>query len=143
MKLVYSKESVERLATADPRLQLLFTTVLGRGWDHRIDCGHREQKEQDEAFARGASKVKWPNGKHNSLPSKAVDAPSYPVQYDKQRYYAQQCLFAGYVLAVWDELKAAGKVRGIIRWGHDWNKNRSIMDENGLVDTPHFEIEEE
>jgi hypothetical protein len=47
--------------------------------DFKILCGHREEKEQNEAFNKGNSKLKWPQSKHNSLPSLAVDIAPFPV----------------------------------------------------------------
>ena len=42
-----------------------------------IVCGHRNKEDQNKAFAEGKSKLKWPKGKHNKLPSQAVDAAPY------------------------------------------------------------------
>ena len=44
----------------------------------------------------GKSKVRWPSGKHNTVPSMAVDVTPYPVVWDDRE---RQTLFAGYVLA--------------------------------------------
>jgi len=53
--------------------------LMSEHMDLIVVCGHRNQPEQDAAFARGASKLKYPNSKHNSVPSKAVDiAPCSP-----------------------------------------------------------------
>lgn len=76
-----------RLAECDARLQQLVTAVaadVDAGLVPGVDditvlCGHRGQADQEAAFAAGASKVHWPNSKHNSLPSRAVDLAPYPI----------------------------------------------------------------
>lgn len=69
------------LATLDPRLQLLMRAAI-KHVDFTITCGFRNQADQDKAFAEGKSKVKWPDGKHNSNPSKAVDVAPYPIDWN-------------------------------------------------------------
>lgn len=40
-------------------------------------CGYRGEKEQRAAFIAGKSKLLYPNSKHNSVPSRAVDIAPY------------------------------------------------------------------
>lgn len=50
-------------------------------------CGYRGEKEQNDAFERGTSKLRWPHSKHNRLPSQAVDIAPYPVDWkDTKRF---------------------------------------------------------
>jgi peptidoglycan L-alanyl-D-glutamate endopeptidase CwlK len=99
-----------------------------------FDCtiieGHRNEQKQNEAFASGHSKLKWPNGNHNSMPSKAVDVIPFPIDWnDRER----MTLFAGFVMGI-----AQGM--GIdIRWGGDWNENTQVKD-NKFDDLVHFEV---
>jgi hypothetical protein len=128
----FSPTSLDRLATCDARLQRVFHAAVLVA-DCTIITGHRGQAEQDEAFRTGKSKVKWPEGKHNSLPAKAVDAAPYPIDWnDRER----ATLFAGFVLGL-----AHGM--GIrLRWGGDWNGNWEVAD-NGFDDLWHFELVED
>tara|TARA_R100000808_G_C2144217_1_gene152015 strand:- start:1919 stop:2314 length:396 start_codon:yes stop_codon:yes gene_type:complete len=125
----FGKSSKKRLDTAHPHLQKIFNEVV-----KVIDCsvleGHRGKELQDKYFNEGKSKVKFPNGRHNKLPSLAVDVTPYPIDWnDRER----QTLFAGYVLGVASQM-------GInIRWGGDWNKDFSVAD-NRFDDFPHFEL---
>ncbi len=41
--------------------------------DFTVICGHREEKEQMLAYYSGASKLAWPDSRHNSFPSEAFD----------------------------------------------------------------------
>lgn len=131
------KLSTERLATCHPDLQRLLREVdrrLGasKALDFTVVCGHRGQKEQDEAFNAKPqrSTKRWPDSKHNKLPSLAVDVAPYPTFWGDEASFAR---LAGYIEAVADEL-------GIpIRWGGDWNGNGRTEDER-FVDLPHLEL---
>lgn len=128
----YSALSETRLATCHPDLQRLFRKVL-EGYDHTVICGHRDQAGQDEAFRLGHSKKKWPEGKHNSSPSRAIDVAPYPLNWEEtERFYH----FAGYVKRVAEEL-------GIkIRFGGDWDGDLNFRDEK-FMDLVHFELVDE
>ena len=68
----FGKRSKERLATCDERLQKVFNEVI-----KYIDCsvleGHRSEERQNKLFEEGKTKVKYPKGRHNRSPSRAVD----------------------------------------------------------------------
>lgn len=128
----FGKKSEERLATCHVDIQRLFNEVI-KHYDCTVTCGHRGKDEQDEAVRTGVSKLAWPNSKHNSLPSKAVDVVPFPIDWeDMSRFYH----FGGFVLAVAKQL-------GIkIRWGGDWNGDLKFRDEK-FKDLPHFELVED
>jgi peptidoglycan L-alanyl-D-glutamate endopeptidase CwlK len=65
-------KSLQRLCECDPKLQLICHELI-KELDVSILCGHRDKAEQDKAFMTGKSKLKWPDSKHNSTPSRAVD----------------------------------------------------------------------
>lgn len=125
----FSQKSKDKLATCDVRLQKVFFEVI-KHFDCTILEGHRNQADQDAAFAAGRSQLKWPNGNHNAMPSKAVDVVPYPVDFnDRER----MTLFAGFVMGI-------AKSMGIdLRWGGDWNQNTQVKD-NSFDDLPHFEV---
>ncbi len=128
----FSDTSGARLATCDARLQDLFGEVIGH-----VDCtiieGHRDEARQNEMFRTGKSQLRWPQGKHNVLPSLAVDAAPYPIDWgDRER----ATLFAGLVLGL-------AHARGLrLRWGGDWNGDWQVKD-NHFDDLWHFELMEE
>ena len=127
----FGKTSQARLATCHPDLQLLMNALI-KHIDVSIICGHRTEAEQNKAFNEGKSKLKFPQSKHNSLPSKAVDIACYPIDWnDRGRFY----LMIGYVRRLADEL-------GIkIRVGADWNGDYNTDDQN-FHDLPHIELVE-
>jgi peptidoglycan L-alanyl-D-glutamate endopeptidase CwlK len=66
-------------------------------------CGHRGPEEQDRAYRAGASKLKWPNSKHNILASEAADVLPLPVPttsegWEDPRYRELICTLAGWTL---------------------------------------------
>lgn len=121
--------SLAKLATCDSRLQTLVAEVA-----KAIPCtvleGHRGEAAQNAAYAAGKTKLRWPNGKHNSQPSRAVDLAPTPVDWnDRERF----TLFAGFVLGT-------AAAHGVpLRWGGDWNGNFKVAD-NGFDDLVHFEL---
>lgn len=132
----FSKTSLDRLATCHEDLIILCNEVI-KYYDFTVVCGHRGQEDQDEAYAKGYSKLKYPNSKHNSYPSKAVDIAPWENGIDwgkNQMFY-----FAGFVMGIAERLYKEGIIKHKIRSGADWNMNRDVDDTN-FLDLPHFEI---
>jgi hypothetical protein len=98
--------SLKRLGDCHPKLQRLLREVDQRLskrklFDLTVVCGHRGQAEQEQAFQDHRSTKHWPESKHNTLPSRAVDIAPYPTDWGDREAFA---LLAGYVLAVADDL---------------------------------------
>ena len=128
----FSEKSISKLATCDARLQQVFHEVV-RNFDCTILEGHRDKERQNRMVEEGKSQVRWPDGKHNTVPSMAADATPYPVVWDDRE---RQTLFAGFVLAT-------AKSMGIdLRWGGDWDRDTEVRD-NTFDDLVHFELMEE
>jgi peptidoglycan L-alanyl-D-glutamate endopeptidase CwlK len=104
-----------------------------KGFDCTVICGHRNEEDQQKVFAQGYSKVQYPNSKHNSLPSKAIDIMPYPLSLGKNKNYYY--FMAGTVKAIATQMNIK------IRWGGDWNSN-NIFEDNTFEDLVHFEINE-
>ncbi|MCE7576184.1 M15 family peptidase [Aliivibrio fischeri] len=126
----FSPISATRLASCHPQLQAVFTKVL-EICDCSILCGHRTEAEQN-ALPSTNTQVRFPNSKHNSVPSKAVDATPYPYDEDDRERFSY---FAGIVIGVGASMGVA------IRWGGDWDKDNELKD-NGFDDLMHFELVE-
>ena len=127
----FGRKSRERLATAHPDLQKIFNEVI-----KYVDCsvleGHRDERTQDRLFEEGKTKVRYPLGRHNTKPSRAVDVVPYPVDWnDRERF----TLFAGFVLGM------ATRMGINLRWGGDWDKDFQVND-NKFDDFPHFELKD-
>ena len=125
----FGKSSRNALKTCDERLVKVFNEVI-----KTVDCsvleGHRDKDRQNKLFEEGKTKVKFPSGRHNKLPSMACDVVPYPIDWnDRERFH----LFAGFVIGI-------AKSMGInLRWGGDWNQNW-FVDDNKFDDFPHFEL---
>lgn len=125
----FSEKSLEKLNTCDYRLQRLFKAVIEND-DCTVIEGHRTREQQDEYFRTGKSQLQWPNGKHCSMPSKAVDVMPCPINWSDR---AGLMAFAEKVRAKAVELDIR------VRWGGDWNQNGKSDDEK-FFDGPHWEI---
>jgi peptidoglycan L-alanyl-D-glutamate endopeptidase CwlK len=125
----YSKRSKDRLSSCVAPLQRVFNEVI-----KHVDCsileGHRSKERQNKLYDEGRTKVRHPNGRHNAVPSKAVDVTPYPVDWDDRE---RQTLFAGFVLGI------ARGMGIVLRWGGDWDQDFQVMD-NRFDDFPHFEV---
>lgn len=131
----FGKGSLVKLNELDPKLQEVLNEAI-KVIDFTIICGHRNQIDQDKAVAEGKSKTKWPNSKHNSIPSKAADIMPYlPVKGIDWNDKASLCYLIGIV-------KGIAVAKGIkLRCGVDFNRNGIITDDS-FFDGPHVELEE-
>jgi len=127
----YGKSSVKRLNTCHPDLQKLMNRVLEKSeCDVSILCGNRSKEDQDKAFNEKKSKVVFPNSKHNSMPSMAVDVAPYPIDWnDLERFSTLATL----ILDTAEELEIE------LRWGGDWDRDGDTTDQT-FNDLPHFEL---
>lgn len=117
----FSLKSLERLAQCDFRLQQLFQDVI-QHQNCAILVGHRCEADQNKACTEGKSELVWPNSKHNSQPSLAVDAAPYPIDWENIESFK---LFGMFV-------KLRAKALNIpIRWGGDFKS---------FKDYDHFEL---
>ena len=117
----FGKKSKERLLTCHTDIIEVMNEAIEH-MDFSVLEGHRNEEDQNKYFSEGKSKVKFPNGKHNDNPSRAIDIAPWPINWkDRDR----QHLLAGKVLAI-------AKMKGIkMRWG-GFFKN--------FYDSPHFEL---
>ena len=120
----FSQRSKERLSTCHKDLQDIMEEVI-KVRDITILCGHRSEEAQNKAFEEKKSKLRYPNSKHNSFPSRAVDIAPYPIDWnDKEAFHE----LAGIV-------KGIAHSKGIkIKWGGDFNS---------FFDGPHIELDDE
>ena len=131
-----SKTSLDRLSTCHQDL-IIFCTELIKHYDFVVVCGHRGEAEQNEAYFKGNSKLKFPNSKHNTYPSKAVDLAPWEgkIDWDKNQMF----YFAGFAKGVAAMLYKNGVIKHEIRSGIDWDDDTDVND-TSFLDAPHFEI---
>lgn len=127
----FSQSSLDKLATCDKRLQVIMEEAI-QHIDFTVVYGFRSEEEQNKAFNGGFSKLKWPQSKHNSNPSRAIDIAPYPVDWTDHKRFIY---LAGIVMGI-------AACKGIkLRWGGDWNSNNLFSDER-FQDLAHFELVE-
>lgn len=126
------------LSTADYRFSLICKEGI-KIIDFSVTESHRGRRKQNKYFRKGLSKVRFPFGKHNSLPSKAIHIEPWPTKWpdkDDPEYPKQLARFyhlAGIIIGIGESLGYK------VRWGGDWNMDGDIMDQD-FDDLTHFEI---
>lgn len=129
----FGSESQAQLATCHPNLQKIANLAIKYA-DFTIIEGFRDKAHQDADYAKGVSKLKWPNGRHNAQPSRAFDFAPYPIDWNGGVKPLGRFMFiAGIIYTCAVDL-------GIkIRFGWDWNGNLDPRDEN-FLDWGHVEL---
>ena len=123
----YSSKSKAKLAECTEGIQLVFGEVI-RSWDHTVLTGHRDEATQNQKFEQNLSQVEWPDSKHNSIPSRAIDVAPWPIDWNATEEWI---MFGGYVLGVAESLGIS------LRWGGAWNGTRNLPGQ--FDDLGHFE----
>ena len=127
----FGTKSRSRLHTCDEDLQKLFNEVV-KHFDCTVIEGHRGKEKQNAAYKKGNSKLKFPKGKHNRMPSIAVDVAPYPFDWIvRDRFH----FFCGFVIGI------ASQMGLNVRWGGDWDQDTHTKD-NKFDDLVHFELKE-
>lgn len=130
----FSKDSEQKLLSCHAELQRLFFAVIEH-YDCMILVGHRNKERQNEAFRSKKSKLRYPNSKHNYIPSKATDAiPWFKSEphirwHDIKKFYE----FGGFVQGIAKSLEIE------IRWGGNWDLDDELHDQS-FNDLVHFEV---
>lgn len=134
MNYEFGERSKKSLKSCRKELQKIAKLALRKSKvDFSIISGYRDAEEQDELFAKGFSKLKFPESKHNELPSSAFDFAPYvdgKLIFDDTRYYYY---IAGLIQAVADDLFYE------IRWGGNWDSDGSFSDQK-FHDLGHVEF---
>ena len=127
----FSQTSIKHLTECHALLQRLALEVI-KTMDCACICGHRGQADQDAAFRIGKSEVQYPNSKHNSEPSEAMDL--VPCVDGKITWNSLQAYyFSGRV-------KEISKKLGIsIISGADFDEDNDVNDQK-LHDPCHFQL---
>jgi peptidoglycan L-alanyl-D-glutamate endopeptidase CwlK len=142
----FSRASLSRLRTCDPRLQALFREVVLR-FDCAILEGVRSDERQADLYHQGKSKLDGvrQRSKHQAGPdglSRAVDVAPYPIDWNvnKKAVSDRWLDFARVVLEVADEQGVS------VRWGGDWDCDWSRKTDprhdvgQRFNDWPHWEL---
>lgn len=120
--------SLKHRDSLHPDLQRVLDEAI-KTYNFSIICGHRNETDQNKAYAEGKSQKKWPESKHNSWPSRAADLAPFPVDWnDRARFHVMM----GHVES------AAIRLGIAVRFGWDFNQNGK--DDDRFKDLPHVEL---
>jgi len=134
MKYKYGEVSTKRLHEATQDLKTVFVFALNLGLiDITILEAHRSESKQNRLRALGRSRLRYPKSKHNSYPSRAIDAAPYingKVSFDHKH-----CIYlAGIITSV-------AKIYDVkIRWGGNWDMNGEPITDQHFQDLVHYEV---
>ena len=131
----FGKTSRARLSTCDIRWQNIMNEVI-KYYDCTIITGHRGKEEQNIKVAEGTSEVSWPNSKHNSMPSMAIDVAPWPIPTEWGEAWKDRVKFYELKAIIFYETKKQGIS---IRWGGDWDRDYDYTD-NSFDDLVHYEV---
>ncbi|WP_420634275.1 M15 family peptidase [Candidatus Palauibacter sp.] len=128
----FAERSKSHLEEADQRLRDIANEVI-KHYDFAVIAGHRGEEAQNQAVHEGRSQKRWPQGSHNSVPSRAIDVAPLPIDWDSEHAAKKFSFLAGFFFGV-----AATKGVGL-RWGGDWDGDRQMNDQK-LHDLTHIEL---
>ncbi len=135
MSRSWGKRSLVVRATLDSRLKRVVDRILNEVSDVSLTSGHRGEEEQNELFHQKKSKLEYPQSKHNSYPSLAIDLQPYPYPGSRYKLWGALGYIAGRALAI-------GLEEGLVlRWGGDWDRDGDMTDQR-FDDLFHLEIVE-
>ena len=151
----FGKKSSDNLGTVHPLLQELCNRVIEHK-DITILIGHRTKEKQDAAFLAGKSSKTWPNSKHNSEPSRAVDVSPWPIPEgwgglvgktafardldwkERVKFYEMIAVFRFAWRQLCDDFPEMAEHYDI-RFGADWDGDGDYRDQT-FDDLPHIEL---
>ena len=147
MTYSFGERSRTRLYTCHRDLDLIMNTAISMSdVDFSIVEGHRTIERQHELFQKGLSKIDGVSqlGKHNLMPSHAVDIVIYTKDKNFRKRIAYDWTHLAYVAGVITtcakQLHLDGEVTHLIRWGGNWDKDGILKMDQSFLDGPHFEI---
>lgn len=143
----FSKKSLSKVRTCHIDIQKVCFEAI-KIYDFRVLCGWRSKSEQNKAYDAGASKICWPNSKHNTskvLHSVAIVSDSHAVDiapyFTKKPHIRWDDEFAFIYLA--GHMMAIAFMLGVeLRWGGCWRRDKDVTfnKKNYLHDLVHFEL---
>lgn len=119
----FSERSQNNLNACHPNLiELMEVALKSSPIDFSIICGHRDEEEQNKAYRDNKSDLKYPESKHNEIPSLAVDIAPYPINWKDINKFIELS----------EHIKKVAHDLDIPIWfGGDWKSRK---------DYPHYEL---
>ena len=112
----FSRKSADRLGTCDADLILVATSAI-EVVDFSIIWGYRGEEDQMVAYKTGRSNAKWPQSRHNRMPSEAFDFLPYPFDQEDWKDIKRFTYVAGIIMGCAQALGVK------LTYGGDWLHN--------------------
>lgn len=125
----FGKSSLRQIKTLHPKWREILYLAIEM-YDFSVISGYRNKAEQNRLYELGFSKTTYPDSKHNTNPSLAVDLAPWPIDWEDD---ARSYFLAGLIFAV------AYTCDVKIRWGGDWDQDGDLHDQS-FMDLGHFEL---
>ncbi len=107
----FGPSSRRHLSTCHEHIQLVMGPVVAV-YDCSVIWGFRGQARQQRAFLEGHSQKQWPDSRHNTNPSLAIDVVPYPIDWDDiDRFIELSWVIKG----------SASALDLPLEWGGDWS----------------------
>lgn len=132
----FSKRSDFFVSTCHPDLQCILYEAI-KLIDFSVIDGARDEETQNAKFRDGLSQLKYPNSRHNSIPSMAVDIAPYPINFDNRERFSY---FSGFMMGLAYRLYEEGKISHKVRWGGDFKGEIKDTDVQAGWDLGHLEL---
>ena len=155
----FGEGSQKKLNTCEPEIREICDEAI-KMLDFSIITGHRTQEQQNALYPK-YTKLLWPDGKHNSFPSRAIDIAPYIPPYGAIFGSKSQCLDIQAKLLAEGKSRSLGQIndfvkksyarlighieaiafsKGIeIRVGIDWDGDFNMLDQT-FHDLGHWEL---
>lgn len=124
--------SLKQRDTLHPDLKKVLDEA-SKTFNFTILCGYRNEEDQNKAYKEGNSKVKWPDSRHNTYPSEAVDCVPYDKTGVPWKDVYRFARMMGHIEA------AAIRVGVQIELGMDWDMDGDTV-EHSFKDFPHVQL---
>jgi len=145
-RFTWSKKSIEHLNQLDPRLvATLSLAIRNTKLDFGITDSYRGRPEQEEAYRDKRSKLRFPESKHNILPSLAFDIVAMPggVGTYTEHYYPYLAGILHYAASIVNDKMLPEFSPFILTWGGNWlNHNDFNSGVKPFNDWCHFQLDE-
>ncbi len=126
----FGTQSKRNLLECEKNLQRVAYAAI-EGYGFTVICGHRNKEDQNKAYDQKFSTKKFPNGEHNSKPSKAMDIIPDAGGWNAGR--EQFILMIGII-------KGVALSLGIpVRCGIDFDMDNNLQNDN-FIDSAHVEL---
>lgn len=132
--------SMKNLANVHNELRIILeTAIMLTQVDFTVTEGHRSIERQLELYAAGKTTVK--KGKHNSLPSMAIDFIACVKGKPELAYDKSHLMYlVGVFTATAELLYKQGIIKHRLRSGSNWDMDGELVFDQTFQDMPHIEL---